>query len=120
MADGHQAAEELPARAGDDFWAVHLLSGFQGAPSTDLEPDGESSSEAVKGIASESHHGALIYAETLRDGWQNRPERIRWTVLHELGHLTGPDHGDEGVMEPEGWIDHFEAESIDKIRDKGW
>ncbi len=127
----HEAAEELPARAGDDFWAVHLLSGFQGPAGTglfggnigvDCDPfiPNDDDNAAILGESSESTHACVIYRETIRDSMGLEPYE-QWAVTHELGHLTGPDHSDSGVMDPrleDG--SSFTAASLAKIRAKQW
>lgn len=71
----------------------------------------------------EESHGSIIYLETCREVG---PYRVVWeqeTVTHELGHATGADHGDGGLMgDEEGGSgdSDFTDISLDKIRSKVW
>ena len=107
----------LLSKVCDSFISVHLVGAFQPGADVDNDPSISGNDESeVYGEALESNMGILIYFETLRDALAagaGAEELV--TVVHELGHCLGPDHGDGGIM-ADG--PSFSDISLDKIRDK--
>lgn len=126
-----------------ELWTVYLLGAFQGVHWQDADGEhcapGEESCQAadgkefkkgpVGGVAGEADgaggHGALIYwasgAELERSKGNARGWRVIDASAHEIGHLFGGEHEDEGLMSDgeEGRPDpteHFSPKTLAKIR----
>ena len=107
----------------ETLWTVYLLGAYQGVRWEDADPAGDG---AVAGEADgEKGTGGLIYwasgAELERSNGGAEGWRLIDAVPHELGHLFGGDHGDEGLMS-DGVDGHppptadFSPTTLDKIR----
>ncbi len=94
------------------FWVVYLLNGFQGMISEDGDggsagASGYSWEGAISGQADntpgvQNGMGAVIFQESGRElasGNQNAPGwRLTDVAPHEIGHLFGGDHNQDGLM----------------------
>jgi hypothetical protein len=101
----------------DDFWTVYLLGAYQGRPDESNDPDrgrpfnsyGISDGTTPSGIG----QGSLVFMELLSnhelDSLSIRigtpptfiidiREAKKLVPVHELGHLLGGDHRDNGIM----------------------
>ncbi len=105
------------------LWTAYLLGAYQGVMWEDADP---ASDGAVAGEADGPQGtGGLIYwssgAELENQHGSSEGWRLIDAVPHELGHLFGGDHGDEGLMSdgvdghPDPEAD-FSPVTLDKIR----
>ncbi len=126
-----------------DLWTVYLLGAFQGVHWEDADgkycAPGEAScagkngkiqeNKRIGGVAGEADgpggHGAMIYwasgAELERTHHNARGWRVIDACAHEIGHLLGGEHSDEGLMSDgvEGRPDpteNFSPKTLAKIR----
>jgi len=110
-----------------DFWVVHLLAAWQPSADKDYDPDtvdpGDPSPDIVQGEALDSDNTGAIYVEPIRE-LEILPFAPRiheeHTVVHEIGHQGGGEHGDGGIMADGAPIDQnqFAPVTLDRFRDE--
>lgn len=91
-----------------DFWTAYLLGAYQGVYLDDADPQDEDGD----GIVPDASYGytdlpaklgSLIFMEVSRPkeyplDYATRPVSRAYTAAHEIGHLFGGEHEDEGLM----------------------
>ncbi len=95
------------------YWAVHVVSAFQGVQPRDGDPDSEEGTHPggllygltdVQGLVIFDYGGSVVFLETIRDKGAALPTVIlleQFTVAHEVGHQFELEHED-GVEDPPG------------------
>ena len=93
-----------------DFWTVYVLNAYQDLIKKDHDPDSEDPALGrVDGIG--NGRGLQLYVEAAADYKRYAARNgitlefcdlLSGTVVHELGHLFGGNHGDGGLMDGEG------------------
>ncbi|MEW6357984.1 MAG: hypothetical protein AB1696_16745 [Planctomycetota bacterium] len=114
------AAQDIPSEAG--FWTSLLVAGYQGPPSTDLDPDifdDRSYGTGVPATIDEAelygwtyeatnNNATLIFVETLREAPPFiKLSRMDVIIAHEVGHAGGWTYlkiGEESREHAEGGI----------------
>ncbi len=102
----------------DDFWTVVLTSCFQGDPDEDVDPV---TPLLHAGLSAVAEGIACVFMETTQDddfvfAVGDDQFLARSIALHELDHLLGAEHSDEGAMDPVNSNDELTDASLDRIR----
>jgi len=106
------AAANRGLPGGVSEWTAQVVECFQPSVIEAYDPNstdviwGMACSYWARTIAPGSHGGALVFVETIRDYAENAgvsgdsPElRRRRVTLHEVGHVLGGRHEDDGIMQ---------------------
>jgi hypothetical protein len=105
LIDGSKSMQSSPA-----YWAVHVVSAYQGYANRDGDPDNEEAGAGllygltkVGGLFQGLRGGSLVFLETCRDYGRTQPtigELIRYNVAHEVGHQLKLEHADDTESPP--------------------
>ncbi len=128
------AFDNKDLHADPDIWVVYLLNGFQGTLVEDgdgLEDTGAIAGQADSDPGTGMHGmGAVIFQESGRELGDSNKEALGWRLKdappHELGHLFGGDHADDGLMfdpgdprntgKPNAKSEDFGSKTLDRMR----
>lgn len=112
-----------PTQASSQFWTIYLIGVYQATTNIDGDPNSQGAALGTVDDNYPSGEGASIFMESNRAeenplNWMIYPRSQSYTVAHEVGHLFGGSHLDEGLMTQAGdRVDgSFSSKTLNKIR----